>query len=150
MRNGRIEQLDTPENVYNRPATLYVATFVGAPPMNMLEASFTGDRLTIDGTETSIPVGSLPRVAHGKRVLLGVRSEAVGRERKEQSVVLRMKCDIAELTGPELIVTGTVGSQRLVAALPPSHKVQPGEEFDVMLDPENVHLFDPETELRLN
>jgi multiple sugar transport system ATP-binding protein len=140
MRNGRIEQLDTPENVYNRPATLYVATFVGAPPMNMLEASFTGDRLTIDGTETSIPVGSL----------LGVRSEAVGRERKEQSVVLRMKCDIAELTGPELIVTGTVGSQRLVAALPPSHKVQPGEEFDVMLDPENVHLFDPETELRLN
>ncbi|MFK3666782.1 ABC transporter ATP-binding protein [Ochrobactrum teleogrylli] len=150
MRNGRIEQLDTPENVYNRPATLYVATFVGAPPMNMLEATFSGDRLTIDGTDTSIPIGNLPNIAVGRRILLGVRSEAMGRERKDQSVVLRMKCDIAELTGPELIVTGTVGPQRLVAALPPSQKVQPGEEFDVTLDPANVHLFDAETEQRLN
>ncbi|GAA5541719.1 MULTISPECIES: sn-glycerol-3-phosphate ABC transporter ATP-binding protein UgpC [Brucella] len=150
MRNGRIEQLDTPENVYNRPATLYVATFVGAPPMNMLEATFSGDRLTIDGTDTSIPIGNLPNIAAGRRILLGVRSEAIGRERKGQSVVLRMKCDIAELTGPELIVTGTVGPQRLVAALPPSHKVQPGEEFEVMLDPANIHLFDAETEQRLN
>jgi len=150
MRNGRIEQLDTPENVYNRPATLYVATFVGAPPMNMLEATFSGDRLTIDGTDTSIPIGNLPNIAAGRRILLGVRSEAIGRERKGQSVVLRMKCDIAELTGPELIVTGTVGPQRLVAALPPSHKVQPSEEFEVMLDPANIHLFDAETEQRLN
>ncbi|MGO7675405.1 sugar ABC transporter ATP-binding protein, partial [Rhizobium ruizarguesonis] len=49
MRDGRIEQLGTPEQIYNRPATLYVATFVGAPPMNLLNATARDGRLALSG-----------------------------------------------------------------------------------------------------
>ncbi|TIV05933.1 MAG: sugar ABC transporter ATP-binding protein, partial [Mesorhizobium sp.] len=51
MRDGRIEQLGTPEEIYNQPATLYVAGFVGAPAMNMLEATVEGGKLAITGTD---------------------------------------------------------------------------------------------------
>ena len=145
MRGGRIEQLDTPENIYNRPATLYVATFVGAPPMNLLAATAGEGGAKIDGTDIVV---SLPGIAPGRRLVLGIRPEAIGRS--GEGVPLRARCEVAELTGPELVVTAAVGSQRLVAALPASARVQAGDEIALNVLTAAVHVFDAETEQRLN
>ncbi|MDX3974348.1 sn-glycerol-3-phosphate ABC transporter ATP-binding protein UgpC [Shinella sp.] len=148
MRNGRIEQLDTPEAIYNHPATLYVATFVGAPPMNLLSATAGEGGVRIDGTDIAVPVPGLETVASGRRLVLGLRPEAIGTS--GQGLPLAARCEVAELTGPELVVTATIGSQRLVATLPASAKVQAGDEIALSADPALFHVFDAETEQRLN
>ncbi|HEV7247125.1 MAG TPA: sn-glycerol-3-phosphate ABC transporter ATP-binding protein UgpC [Shinella sp.] len=148
MRNGRIEQLDTPETIYNRPATLYVATFVGAPPMNLLSATAGEGGVRIDGTDIPVPVPGLENAPPGRRLVLGIRPEAIGTS--GQGLPLAARCEVAELTGPELVVTATIGSQRLVATLPASAKVQAGDEIALSADPTLFHVFDAETEQRLN
>ncbi|UDF31969.1 UNVERIFIED_ORG: sn-glycerol-3-phosphate ABC transporter ATP-binding protein UgpC (plasmid) [Roseateles sp. XES5] len=148
MRNGRIEQLDTPETIYNRPATLYVATFVGAPPMNLLSATAGADGARIEGTDIVLAVPGPANAAPGRRLVLGVRPEAV--TLSGAGLRLAARCEVAELTGPERIVTVTVGGQRLVAALPAAAKVEAGDEFDLHVDPAGLHVFDAETEERLN
>ncbi|MCA0339921.1 MAG: TOBE domain-containing protein [Proteobacteria bacterium] len=148
MRGGRIEQLDTPEAIYNRPATLYVATFVGAPPMNLLAATAVEDGVRIDGTDITVPVPGLNGVSSGRRLVLGIRPEAV--ERTGEGVSLTARCEVAELTGPELVVTAVMGRQRLVAALPATARIAAGDEIALVVAPTAFHVFDAETEQRLN
>ena len=105
MRNGRIEQLGTPEEIYNRPATLYVATFVGAPPMNLLAATAQADGVTVDGTGIALALPGLEAVPSGRRLVLGVRPEAVGQA--GEGIGFSAHCEVAELTGPERIVTAS-------------------------------------------
>ncbi len=148
MRGGRIEQLDTPENIYNRPATLYVATFVGAPPMNLLAATVNAGRAVIEGTGIALAVPGLETMAEGRRLVLGIRPEALGPS--GEGVSLDARCEVAELTGPELVVTASVGGQRLVAALPAAAGIKAGEEISLRVQPAAIHIFDAETEQRLN
>ena len=148
MRGGRIEQLDTPENIYNRPATLYVATFVGAPPMNLLTATAGQGAATIDGTDITLPIDGLEIVSPGQRLVLGIRPEAIGRAKGDLS--LKARCDVVELTGPELIVTATVGEQRLIASLPATTKIQVGDEVLLHVDTAALHIFDAQHGERLN
>ncbi|WP_242220782.1 ABC transporter ATP-binding protein [Shinella zoogloeoides] len=148
MRGGRIEQLDTPENIYNRPATLYVATFVGAPPMNLLAATVNAGRAVIEGSGIALAVPGLETMTEGRRLVLGIRPEALGPSGK--GVSLDARCEVAELTGPELVVTASVGGQRLVAALPAAAGIKAGEEISLRVQPAAIHVFDAETEQRLN
>jgi len=148
MRGGRIEQLDTPENIYNRPATLYVATFVGAPPMNLLAATAGEDGVRIDGTDITVPVPGLESTPAGRRLVLGIRPEAIGKA--GGGLRFQARCEVAELTGPELVVTATVGNQRVVAALPASVRIRPGDEIALDINPAVLHVFDAETETRQN
>jgi multiple sugar transport system ATP-binding protein len=148
MRNGQIEQLGTPEEIYNRPATLYVASFVGAPPINLLQVSGSADGLKIDGTDIALAVphaGVPPK--EGRKLIAGIRPESL---RVEQGALfLSLVCDVVELTGPELVVTGHVGSQKIVATLPSGHRVRPGDTLVLSVEPDALHLFDRETEQRI-
>jgi multiple sugar transport system ATP-binding protein len=148
MRDGRIEQLATPEEIYNRPATLYVATFVGAPPMNLLNVTVRDGQLQIDGGDSVLPVPTTVKanLNNGHKLVLGIRPEALRLGGDGSSITA--KCEVAELTGPELVVTAFAGSQRLMAALPPRTQVVSGEPLTLAFDPEAVHLFDPSTGLR--
>ncbi|WP_026782844.1 ABC transporter ATP-binding protein [Pleomorphomonas koreensis] len=149
MQGGQIEQLGTPEEIYNRPATLYVATFVGAPPMNLLDAVATGSGLQVVGSDTAIPLppalaAALPR---DHAVKLGIRPESFRAE--GGGLPLTLTCDVTELTGPELILSGSIGGQRLVATLPPRTRAAPGETITLALDVEALHLFDVESGRRI-
>jgi multiple sugar transport system ATP-binding protein len=148
MRNGRIEQLDTPENIYNRPATLYVATFVGALPMNLLAGTMGENGVTIDGTSATVAVPGLEAIAPGRRLTLGIRPEAIGKS--EEPFFRDARCEVAELTGPELVVTARVGEQRVVAAMPADAGIKAGDEITIHADASAFHVFDAETEQRLN
>jgi multiple sugar transport system ATP-binding protein len=148
MKDGRIEQLGTPSEIYDRPATLYVATFVGAPPMNLLKATVENGSLKIDGTECLVPLPSelTEKPAEGRKLILGIRPETLRVDGSGSSIAVR--CDVAELTGPELVVTAFLAEQRLMASLPPRTLLSAGQELALVFDPEAIHLFDPETGLR--
>jgi multiple sugar transport system ATP-binding protein len=150
MRNGRIEQLGTPEEIYNRPATLYVASFVGAPPINLLQVTKSGHGLKVEGTDLVLPLpaGMAEGVREGQRLVAGIRPESLRRQAEGASLPVR--CDVVELTGPELVVTGLVGEQRLVATLPPANPPSPGDVLALGAEPGSLHLFDPQTELRVD
>ncbi|MBY3214153.1 sn-glycerol-3-phosphate ABC transporter ATP-binding protein UgpC [Rhizobium laguerreae] len=148
MRDGRIEQLGTPEEIYNHPATLYVATFVGAPPMNLLKATAARDGgLALSGTDAILPLPTRFReaVGNGRDLILGIRPEALRTDGAGPSIEATL--EVAELTGPELVVTALAGNQRLMACLPPRTPIRNNEKLTLFFDEEAMHLFDPQTGL---
>ena len=143
MRDGKIEQLGTPDEIYNRPQTLYVATFVGAPPMNLLEATATDRALSVDGTSIVLPLPQTAKqVAAGQKLLVGIRPEAL---HLDDEGPLEVTCEVAELTGPELIVTGQAGAQKLMACLPPRAPIAAGQTFRLGFNAHVLRVFDRAT-----
>jgi multiple sugar transport system ATP-binding protein len=152
MRNGRIEQLGTPEEVYDHPATLYVAGFVGSPPMNVLDGVITAEGVELDGSGAVIALPSRLKNAApvGQRVKLGVRPEALRLAQDASEIpTLDVEIEVVELTGPELVVTGRVSGQRVTACLPPRTRLTVGMKQAFGFDEDALHLFDAQTELAL-
>ena len=150
MRDGRIEQLGTPAEIYNHPATLYVAGFVGAPPMNMLTATVRDGHLVLPGVSTTLSVPDRFRsaVSEGQAVVLGIRPESM-RHAAQAGTAVDVQVDVVELTGPELVVTARLGEQTLMASLPPQSDVSLTEPLALTLDADAFHLFDAATGLAL-
>ncbi|MEP7453799.1 sn-glycerol-3-phosphate ABC transporter ATP-binding protein UgpC [Phyllobacterium sp. SB3] len=152
MRDGQIEQLATPDEIYNRPATRYVASFVGSPPMNMLDATFADGIAHIDGTLSGIPL--LPELHQAataaREITVGIRPESLMLANAEETGFgIDAKIEVVELTGPELVVTATVGNQRLTASLPPRTQVMVGTTRRFSIDAGALHVFDKATEKRI-
>lgn len=150
MRNGKVEQLGTPEEIYNRPATLYVASFIGAPPINLLRGRWVSSGVKLDGSDLVLPFNraALGVVAE-EEVTVGIRPEAFGTEVAE--FPLEAVVEVTELTGPELIVTGRFGNgEKISASLPPQTKIQPGATVPLGINLADIHLFDPASGSRLN
>ncbi|WP_434723814.1 ABC transporter ATP-binding protein [Mesorhizobium sp. RIZ17] len=148
MRDGRIEQLGTPQEIYNHPATLYVAGFVGAPAMNMLEAVVEDGRLAIAGSDArlALPERYASAVRNGASVVTGIRPEALRLgPASGADMSLPVEIDVVELTGPEQVTTARIGSQRLTATLPPQARVAKGQPCAFVFDADALRLFDPAT-----
>ena len=148
MRDGRIEQLGTPEEIYNRPATLYVATFVGAPPMNLMDGTAEGGSLMLGDIAVPLPVERYALLKEGQRLVLGIRPEALqlGRGR---GIAIDARAEVVELTGPELVVSANAGGQHIVACLPSQSRVEPGQVLPLSFEADMMHLFDADTGRRI-
>ncbi len=148
MKDGRIEQLGTPEEIYNQPETLYVAGFVGSPPMNILDAMVVDGGVRIDGLEEIIPLpprfeGSIGR---GQAVKLGIRPEALKiSPASPGQVSLPVRVSVVELTGPEKVVTAQVANRFITACLPANASVHPESECNFSIDLDALHVFDQTT-----
>ncbi|PWK75443.1 sn-glycerol-3-phosphate ABC transporter ATP-binding protein UgpC [Aminobacter sp. AP02] len=150
MKDGRIEQLGTPEEIYNQPATLYVAGFVGAPPMNILDVEVDNGALAIVGSDIRLPLPDRfkPIARDGARLALGIRPEALRlapSASQAAGITLPVRIEVVELTGPELVATARAGQQRLTACLAPRTKVGQGDVTAFSADDDALHLFDPAT-----
>ncbi|MDR7223366.1 sn-glycerol-3-phosphate ABC transporter ATP-binding protein UgpC [Aminobacter aminovorans] len=149
MKDGRIEQLGTPEEIYNQPATLYVAGFVGAPPMNILDVEVDNGALVIAGSDIRVPLPDrFKTVVQDKaRLALGIRPEALRLASADQTGghALSARIEVVELTGPELVTTARLGQQKLTACLAPRARVSQGDVAAFAVDDDALHLFDPAT-----
>jgi multiple sugar transport system ATP-binding protein len=153
MRDGVIQQVDTPEGIYHHPVNQFVATFVGTPAMNLLkgEVQREGDTWWVvfpSGSRLKAPPDIAVRLAKlpGRAVTIGVRPENVytdGRPGAEvQAEVVHF-----EPMGHENMVYLSMGQdQTLVARCENTFFATPGDHLTVTLDPERMHVFDPETE----
>jgi sn-glycerol 3-phosphate transport system ATP-binding protein len=142
MNAGRMEQIGTPEEVYHRPATTFVAGFIGSPPMNLLEGQAEGSRFTLGGVTLALPA-SAPRSG---ALLLGVRPEHADPAASGWT----MQVEVVEMLGAERLVYGRLGDKpftvRLDATLPAP---APGSAFTVSVEARHLHWFDPRTEQRV-
>ena len=113
--------------------------------MNMLNVTVKGEQLAIDNSEMALPLPARFRgiATDGRRLILGVRPEAM-RLGEGGGLTLKARVDVAELTGPELVVTALVGNQRIMASLPPRSAVATDAELTLVFDEQAMHLFDPE------
>jgi sn-glycerol 3-phosphate transport system ATP-binding protein len=145
MNAGRMEQIGTPEEVYHRPATTFVASFIGSPPMNLIKGTADGSRFTAAGQTLNLPAAA-PRVGE---LILGLRPEHTALSRNGSSG-WQLKIEALEMLGAERLVYGRVGDSlftvRLDATLEPP-KV--GETVSLQTTPEHIHWFDPKTTHRV-
>jgi multiple sugar transport system ATP-binding protein len=135
MRDGAIQQVGTPREVYEQPANVFVAQFIGTPPMNLIDATVE------NGSAFGIPVP----VENGRRIILGIRPEHLTHGTRIAATV-----DLVEAIGHESIVYATAGSERLAAIFDPHETPRVGETISLDVDPARVHLFDADTTRRLH
>ena len=144
MRAGVIEQQGAPLELYDRPANKFVAGFIGSPAMNFVPgiATETGIRLGLPGDPV---IACQTRVAPGRRVLAGLRPEHLA---LDPAGPLRLPVALVEQTGStSFLVTETEPMLTVSANLRRDLKI--GDIAALSIAPERVHLFDPETEVRL-
>ena len=160
MKDGVIQQVDTPQNLFDHPANKFVATFIGTPQMNIIRAKLTpreGKMYAVFGENAvRIPDLTVKRLKSdiyiGKDVYLGIRPENLSDEAEfvaENSLYsFEAKVDMTELMGSVTYlyfnVNGVEGN--LVASVDPRTKTQAGQTLRVAMDPARLHLFDAETE----
>ena len=145
MNAGRMEQIGTPEEVYQRPATTFVAGFIGSPPMNLLRGQADGSRFSVAGHSLNLPAAA-PRAGD---LILGLRPEhAELRAAGPQGWPLQV--EMVEMLGAERLVYARLGESlftvRVDATLAPPSV---GETLSVLMKPEHLHWFDPATQQRV-
>jgi multiple sugar transport system ATP-binding protein len=157
MKDGYIQQVGAPKDIYDNPNNVFVGGFIGTPPMNFIEGKVVGDKFIGEGAEVKIPKAKLDILKKNniedKPVILGVRPEDIHDDNlvKEtyKDAKVKLKVDVAELLGAETNIYAKLGNADLVAKVDARADIHIGDELEVAFDMNKVHFFDPETELRL-
>lgn len=167
LNAGRVQQVDTPQRVYDRPANLFVATFIGSPPMNVLRATVERPKRATDGGSqwtTQLgsqtlgldagPAAEFPGLAsrEGRPVVVGLRPEALGDAALESDLpvdrVMEATVDLVEPLGAEIMAHVSIPGRpedRMVARLGTRNRPHAGDVIKLVVDPAGLHLFDPDT-----
>ena len=145
MRNGRLQQLAPPGEVYAGPANLFVARFCGSPPMNVLDGAIEGGRFRHAAGE--VPVAG---ATHSGPVKLGFRPENAEMTAPGESGSLDGEVYVVEPLGNETLVAVTIGDEQVNLRAPAGFNPPVGERCGVRPDPGRLHLFDPETEAAIS
>ncbi|HKJ95532.1 MAG TPA: sn-glycerol-3-phosphate ABC transporter ATP-binding protein UgpC [Gammaproteobacteria bacterium] len=146
MRDGVVEQIGTPLELYDRPANIFVAGFIGSPAMNLIEGAIGRDgQFEGDGGSTRLPVGEPLSGYAGRETIYGVRPEHIDVDDNgvDATVV------VVEPTGSETHVALKIGETDLVAVFHERYAFEPGEVIRVRPRTDLVHLFDRDSEQRL-
>lgn len=156
MKDGLLQQCDTPLKLYHEPVNMFVAGFIGTPSMNFVEAQVTknGGAPVIDAGSFQVHLAenrakSLENYI-GKTVILGLRPEDIHDKAlsnlADKSNVARMKVDVVEPMGANSIIYLTCGQHTLLADVDAETKAKEGGDLEVVLDSAAAHVFDKETE----
>jgi multiple sugar transport system ATP-binding protein len=154
MRAGRIEQYATPDVLYEQPATLFVAGFVGSPAMNFLSGSLARGSAPVARIETdAIPLDGYPFCGSfddGREIVFGIRPEHVSlADHQTRGPVIEAETLFIEPMGADTLGWFQYGSQRISARLPPQRARGLSRKVRLALEIGQVSLFDPSTEERL-
>jgi sn-glycerol 3-phosphate transport system ATP-binding protein len=146
MNAGRIEQIGTPEQVYGKPQTTFVAGFIGSPPMNLLPGRADGSRFTV-GNHTLVLPAAAPRAGE---LLLGVRPEHALLGGAGNGSGWPLQVELIEMLGAERLVYGKLGGEaftlRIDGTLPPP---KAGQTLTLEVPEAQLHWFDPATGQRV-
>ncbi len=145
MHDGIVEQVGAPLELYDRPANLFVAQFIGSPAMNVLSGRIEGGGFVTDGG-LRLPLSRVPAGAQGRPARYGIRPEhfALAGEGVPLEVV------VVEPTGSETQVVAKAGGQEIICVFRERVSARPGETIRVQPNPDLVHLFDKERGQRIN
>jgi multiple sugar transport system ATP-binding protein len=148
MRDGRIEQVASPHGIFTEPANLFVASFIGTPQMNLLEADLVAleagsGRLRLNGREIRVPLGRiLGRLAAGDRLTLGIRPRAFDLRSESGPDTLAVEADLVEPMGAETLIHGVDQGTAIRVVVDRGRRVRPGTRLHLRPKPGQIHLFD--------
>ena len=158
MKDGFVQQIAAPDVLYNTPANLFVATFMGSPQMNIFEAKLTEEDgvtyVNLGDTKLALPEGKgrKPEVLAyiGKEVLVGIRPESLHDEEifisQFPNSLAEAKVEVSEMMGAETHLHLICEGKNFVARVSPRANTKPGDTIKIAFDTNKIHLFDKETE----
>jgi multiple sugar transport system ATP-binding protein len=156
INKGVLQQIDTPQNLYDRPDNLFVAGFIGSPAMNFFPAKLRRDdgKLVVDSGDFAVAIPSentKPYEAHaGKNVIFGIRPENIHDPNftppNVHTETVESQVDVTELMGNEIFLHMLSGQNSFVARVDPRSSMRVGEKAVIAFDMDNIHVFDAETE----
>ena len=147
LQDGRVEQIGSPLDLYDRPVNVFVAGFIGSPSMNLLQARVrqdgAGPAIEIEGA--LIPAPAAAPMAEGRELLVGIRPEHLALS----DAGLAAEIAVIEPTGSETHVVSRLGTHEITAVFRDRHPLRPGQHIHLAPDPARLHLFDRASGVRL-
>jgi multiple sugar transport system ATP-binding protein len=140
MKDGILQQVAPPRQIYDNPVNMYVAGFIGSPTMNFIPVTVSGTTANAAGFELELPAA--PGIEKG---VLGIRPEALTEHPREGHAGLDLKVEVCEVLGADQFLYGTVGGDAITARVDPNMKVSPGDRVRLGVDMRRLHLFDGPT-----
>jgi multiple sugar transport system ATP-binding protein len=156
INKGKLQQLDTPQNLYDRPGNLFVAGFIGSPAMNFFNGKLVkdGGKLMVDTGDFAVPIPPerarvyMPHT--GKNIVFGIRPEKIHDPDfippgiHAEKIAARV--DVTELMGNEIFVYLVSGQNTFIARVDPRSRFRIGDQVQIAFNMDNFHIFDAETE----
>ena len=145
MRDGVLQQVDEPHEIYHSPMNMYVAGFIGSPAINFFPAVVDDRRVTAAGFAFD-----LARPTAAREVVLGIRPETFTPVARPGDVELDIAVDLVETPGADKYIYGRLGPDPITARVEPELRVAPGDRVRLAVAPSLLLVFDVATQLRLN
>ena len=156
LKDGEMQQIDTPQNLYDRPDNVFVAGFIGTPAMNFFDITLVEEdgNVFVDGGSFKLKLppdkADTARPYRGKQVVFGVRPENIHvREFLPPGIraePISVQVDLTELMGNEIFLYLLTGTKQFIARVDPRTQAIPGQPIDMAINMDSIHLFDRETE----
>ena len=156
MKDGFIQQVDSPQELYNHPVNMFVAGFIGSPQMNFCDATIVNEN---NATYVKFGANSIQLTAEkaakvqdyvGKEVVMGIRPEDMYDDQDSLTKFAEAKCkanvDVTELMGAETYLYLVIDGNNFIARVKPDSTSQRNQEISICMDPTKIHIFDKETE----
>ncbi len=151
MDKGVIQQVDTPQTLYNKPANMFVAGFIGSPAMNFFESRITDGKVIFSEYEFDIPETkkSILQPYEGKDIIIGIRpehfTECTDAKPKKNACRITVETEISEMTGSEANIYFKLNGKRHIAGIKTNRKINSGDTVNLSFNSSDVHFFDKTT-----
>ena len=161
MKDGVVQQVDSPANIYTKPCNMFVAGFIGSPQMNFINATLVkkddGLYAEFDGESVKIPESKAAKeevkAYIGKEVVLGIRPEDLHDDEayvaNYPQDTVKANVDVTEMMGAETYLYLTIANKPFVARVNQRSTAKLGDTIDIVVDTNKIHLFDKDTELTI-
>jgi multiple sugar transport system ATP-binding protein len=160
MKDGILQQVDTPQKLYDHPGNVFVAGFIGSPSMNFFDVTLVDQdgRLFVDGGTFKLEVAESKKNSYlpykGKQVIFGIRPENIFAKQYVAPGItpaeMKAEVDVTELMGNEIFLYLLSGKKQFIARVDPRTQARPSSQIELLVDMDNMHLFDPQTERTLD
>ncbi|MDQ0390983.1 ABC transporter ATP-binding protein [Labrys monachus] len=149
MKDGHIEQVGSPEEVFAHPKNVFVATFIGSPAMNLfhtkVEGTDAGPVLVSPSLRFAVPAEWAAKLRPGEGVTLGIRPSDIRLARPDEAGAIDARVEVVEYLGVEALVDLRVGAQEFIAQMPAGVRPHPDQTVRIAFDPAGLHLFNSQS-----
>ncbi|MDF2039126.1 sn-glycerol-3-phosphate ABC transporter ATP-binding protein UgpC [Cytobacillus oceanisediminis] len=157
MKDGVIQQVGAPKEVYEKPENVFVGGFIGSPAMNFFNGKLEEGKFVIGKTPIAVPEGKMKVLREqgytGKDIVLGIRPEDIHDEPvfidASAGSKINARIDVSELTGAETMIYSSIEGQDFVARVDSRTDIKPGQNLELAFDMNKAHFFDADNERRI-
>ncbi|WP_404451646.1 sn-glycerol-3-phosphate ABC transporter ATP-binding protein UgpC [Virgibacillus necropolis] len=157
MKDGIIQQVGAPKEVYDKPENIFVGGFIGSPSMNFLNGTLKDGHFVMEDVKVKVPEGKMKTLREqnfiDKEIILGIRPEDIHDEplfiESTPETKINAAIEVAELMGAETYLYSKINEQDFIARIDSRTDIDGGEQLDLAFDMNKVHFFNPEDEQRI-